>query len=123
SYRALAEARSAFLRPPSNIGNVSAVPVRGPSRKDRVDQSNRFPSDDDSKPAVAFMLSRGKNADFANPICAFAAAMALSAAAISGRRSSSADGNPTGTWVAMGSIGESGKSKSAGDLPKNTARL
>ncbi len=48
------------------------------------------------KPALADRVSDGKYADFATPICALAAAIARSAAAISGRRSSSSEGTLAG---------------------------
>ena len=48
-------------------------------------------------PPLAISRSEGKKAFLAKPTCAFACMTARSSAAISGRRSSSADGTPTGT--------------------------
>ena len=62
-------------------------PTNGPSRKVRLDQSKIRPSSADSNPPEAVRSSLGKKAAFAIPIRALAAAIARSAAAMSGRRS------------------------------------
>ena len=46
----------------------------------------------------------GKNADSATPICALAAAIRRSAAAMSGRRSSRVDGSPAGMTGSAGTL-------------------
>src|SRR6185436_19730411 len=51
-----------------------------------------------STPNIPVSEIRGKNAAFASPMCAFAEMSCCSAWRISGRRSSSIDGSPAGTW-------------------------
>ena len=64
----------------------------------------------------------GKNAAFAMPICSFAAATGRSAAVMSGRRSSSADGTPIGiTAAAASSATAGGIDTLAGGLPMRMA--
>ena len=89
----------------------------------RLDHMNRSASVADSKPAAPVISSFGKNADFARPTRAFAACIARSAAEISGRRSSNAEGKPGGTRTVTGASGASANEKSAGGLPSRIARL
>ncbi|KAG1447631.1 hypothetical protein G6F57_017030 [Rhizopus arrhizus] len=67
------------------------------------------------------MSRRGKNADLAAPTRELAAAMARSAAAMSGRRSSSVDGRPAGIDSATFWMGCGGIVKSDGARPSSTA--
>src|SRR5207249_1446832 len=86
----------ARLRPPSMSGIARMVPASGPSAQVRLDHLKRLDSSEDSKPPSAVRLRTGKNAAFATPMRAFAAAMVRLAAAMSGRRSSSDEGRPAG---------------------------
>src|SRR5882672_5423232 len=67
-----------------------------PTAQKRLDPISKFPIEVPSKPAEAFSTTVGKKAARAMPICSFASAARRSAAAMSGRRSSSCDGRPTG---------------------------
>ena len=73
-----------------------------------------YPDDTDS-------VRSGYQAAAATPIPAFAAAIRRSAAAISGRRSNSADGTPSGTLGSSSRYGAAGSANSAGGLPISTA--
>ncbi len=99
------------------------MPANGPSKNVRLDQLKRSPSVADSNPPEPVMLSDGKNADFATPIREFAAAIARSAAAISGRRSSNEDGKPGGMLISTGFSGLAAIENCDADLPSSTARL
>ncbi len=63
----------------------------------------------------------GKNALSATPICALAAAIRRSAAAMSGRRCNSADGSPAGIAGSPGGPAAGAIVSSAGGLPISTA--
>ena len=98
-------------------GNDNAPPTNGPSRKVRLDQSKIRPSSADSNPPEAVRSSLGKKAAFAIPIRALAAAIARSAAAMSGRRSNRLEGRPGGMETTTFSISLNGTEKSAGSFP------
>lgn len=74
-----------------------------------------------SNPPVALSVTVGKKAARAMPICSFASWVRLSAAAISGRRSSSCDGSPTGITGGSTRSGSGARVNSAGGLPSRTA--
>ena len=80
---------------------------------------------DAREPTLPLSVSAGKKAACAMPICALAAATRRSAAAMSGRRSSSSEGRPAGTsgTLAAKAIGLSrrGSEKAAGGLPSSSA--
>jgi hypothetical protein len=64
----------------------------------------------------------GKKAARATPISALAAATRRSAAAMSGRRSSSVEGTPTGTSGSLAiQLGSAAMRKALGDSPTSTA--
>ena len=75
------------------------------------------PSSADSNPPEAVRSSLGKKAAFAIPIRALAAAIARSAAAMSGRRSNRLEGRPGGMETTTFSISLTGTEKSAGSFP------
>ncbi|MNS73077.1 hypothetical protein D3C72_1065060 [compost metagenome] len=121
SWAARAPARLELLRPPSNTVCATVVPISGPSIHVREDHLNRFDRSADSKPNSAVSEIRGKNAAFATPIRALAAAICRSAAAMSGRRSSSSDGRPAGTATGAVSKGRAASVNCAGGTPVSTA--
>src|SRR5207253_2891038 len=102
-YAALATRRFALFWPASNSGMVND----GPTDQNRLDQLNNVPAFNDSNPARPLIWTVGKNAAFATPMLALAAAMRRSAAATSGRRSSNSDGNPGGMTGGCASSGRS----------------
>src|SRR4029453_8419293 len=76
----------------------------GPTDQNRVGTDNKSSNTEVCEPPVALSVSDGKNAALAMPICSFAAPTSLSAAAISGLRSSSFEGIPAsvdggGDWL------------------------
>ena len=73
------------------------------------------------KPAEALSVTVGKNAATATPIWALAAATRRSAAAMSGRRSSSSDGTPTGMAGGPVASGAAAIENVAGGRPMRTA--
>ncbi|MNY50018.1 hypothetical protein D3C86_1854900 [compost metagenome] len=96
-------------------------PISGPSIQVREDHLNRFDRSADSKPNSPVSVMRGKNAALATPMRALAAAIWRSAAAMSGRRSSSSDGNPAGIAIGAASNGRAGSENAAGGTPVSTA--
>ncbi len=68
----------------------------GPTAQNRLGQVSQLTGVLPSNPPVAVSSKVGKKAARAMPICSLASAARRSAAAISGRRSSSCDGMPTG---------------------------
>ena len=70
-----------------------------------------------SSPPVATRVRVGKNAAFAVPICALAEATRRSAAAMSGRRSRSWAGSPTGIMGGPAAMDADGSVNSAGGFP------
>ena len=72
-------------------------------------------------PALPESVTVGKKAVSATPICAFAAAIRRSAAAMSGRRSSSVDGRSAGMLGRAGTAATGATASSAGGFPIRTA--
>ena len=93
SHVACASCTAAVRAPASKIVATSA----GPSVQTRFGSENRFARVLCWKPPVAVNSRVGKNAASATPMRALAAAAVRSAATMSGRRSSSSDGNASGT--------------------------
>src|ERR1700679_1560652 len=93
----------------------------GPTDHMRLDQLNQELRLMDGKPARPSMLTFGKKAALATPTSAFAAAMRRSAAAMSGRCSSSSLGTLGGTPGTSGSGPSLETSKSTGDWPHKMA--
>ena len=118
SLAARADSTAAVRAPPSNSDSASC----GPSDQNRLGALNRLDSSEPRYPAVPDSVSAGKNAAWATPICALAAATRRSAAAISGRRSSSCDGSWAGTTGGWGSVPVAGRLKLAGAWPSSAAR-
>src|SRR5258707_12112938 len=95
--------------------------MEGPTAHRRLDQLNREPALRLSKPARPFNWTVGKKAALATPMLAFADAMRRSAAEMSGRRSSNADGKPGGSKGGAVERGRSEMRKIEAGCPANSA--
>jgi hypothetical protein len=110
----------ARLRPPSISGATAARPAATSGCVHR-NTSGKAPA---TPPPSALMFSAGNMAARATPMRAFDASIARWAAAMSGRRSSSADGRPAGNRRQQQGVFRSGLApavKLAAGLPSRTA--
>src|ERR1700722_19518859 len=92
-----------------------------PIDQTRLGQVNRLVNVELSNPALALMVTCGKNAPYTTPITAFSWASVRSAAAMSRRRSTSCPGTPVGIEGGVKTIGFTGMEKSVAILPVNIA--
>jgi len=93
----------------------------GPSVQKRDGICSSCENTELSKPPLADSVSVGKKAEIATPICSFAAAALRSADAISGRRSSNADGSCAGVAGGTASSGAGGSENADAGSPTSTA--
>src|SRR5689334_12514013 len=95
--------------------------MEGPTDQKRLGQVSHLAMLFDSRPPEAESLRVGYQAASETPIWALAAATRRSAAAISGRRSSSCEGIPSGIAGGVALNATTGIAKSAGALPISSA--
>src|SRR5215831_5467023 len=93
----------------------------GPADQKRLGHISHLATSPDSKPPEPLSVTVRYHANTATPIPALADAIVRSAMATSGRRSSRADGTPTGIGGGTLASSASGSEKSAGGLPMRTA--
>eukprot|EP01022_Parablepharisma_sp_SALTPOND_P004192 TRINITY_DN118_c0_g1_i1.p1 TRINITY_DN118_c0_g1~~TRINITY_DN118_c0_g1_i1.p1 ORF type:complete len:1977 (+),score=693.89 TRINITY_DN118_c0_g1_i1:34526-40456(+) len=117
SQLAMAWSVAALRAPPSKMVWASC----GPSDHTRPGSVNQSAKLELWQPPEADSVRLGKQAALATPILALAAATRRSAAATSGRRSSSIEGRPCGTGGATAVNGAFGKEKVEGVLPTSRA--
>src|SRR6185369_9513123 len=95
--------------------------MEGPIDQKRLGQVSHLAMLFDSRPPEAESLRVGYQAASDTPIWALAAATRRSAAAISGRRSSSCEGMPGGIAGGVEMNAATGREKSAGGWPTSSA--
>src|SRR5271157_2330607 len=93
----------------------------GPTDQKRLGHVNQLETEEFPKPAEPLNRTLGKYAALATPIWALAWATARSAAAMSGRRSSSSEGIPTGVAGGLVSRACAGRANVDAGWPIKTA--